>query len=1735
MKKRWLAISMAFTLSISMFGQTNAGIVYATPINEGDTDQVSEKAQNDLEIARQMINSYEDIDREPPLSISEYAGGIPYTIADDALETKYDPRQETGIPAIRNQGRLGSCWAHSAQSMVEMDLWRQGKLNGDDMSEFQTVYFMNHNWTDPLGLCTNDNFYRKVKGTDSDRSPDWYKEGGSTGYTQFMLMDWVGSVSEKTCPETAYNILETQSQNAHLDDKYAINSDTIHVQDTFVINTTDTAVIKDMVKKHGAVGISYFSSDQTTAVDGKEEEVYYNAENAAYYYNGPQTDTNHAVSIIGWDDAFPKTKFNADHQPQNDGAWLVRNSWSADWGDGGYFWLSYEDTSIAKEAYALRTAAQGSEDYYDHNYQYDGGVSGAYTYYDMEEDDGVQIANIFTAQHDEILKAVGIYMNTGDDYTIEIYKNISDKTKPDTGELSYKQPGNPEELMLEGYHTIKLDKEIELQTDETFSVVVRLTNKIPGNVRIYLDTNVTNSPWFYSKVEAKPGESFYRYSRENGPEYSWTDAATKNSGNIRIKAYTDDAEPKQKATVTAKTGNDAYPSSSIYGETLPNPSAQYFETTNQDTGADWTFKWYAGDQTDENINLSSLPSLEATPSDAGTYTLVATVSSKNYETASARLKVEIAQATLSENDLEITLPEDAVYDGKPHPATVTCDKLSAEDTLTVKYQHTKPADTEFTNLATDTEPTEPGDYKVLVSFTGNKNIEAVKDLEVGQFTIAKGPSITIAPKTKSYIYSSGSKGPVTVDLAEKLSGSDMGTLTYTAQKEDLQNILDGDPTISTDGTLQYTVKPITEYKADMTATITVTITSDRYKASTYTLTIKLTDKKQVKPQDDKAVTLQNSQLVEGKPLSTLTLANIPFVDSESDAPVDGTLTFKTPETIPTIGTTTAEWVFTPNDNSYEPYTGTVSITVLSKTIILNNKDYKTSHTYGDTIPAPTKENFTTDPSIDPADTDLTWDFKWKNSDGTETTFPSDAGDYTLVATISHQDSRTGELEVPVTIQKLTLTEADFQATLPGNGTIEYNGQPQKAAVTCKKIADLKGLTIKYQKDLTVTEDAPTEPGTYTVKIDLTGDQNIAAIQDMDIGTFTITKKAALEKQDIKKYTYSDAANPTKESIALSGYLPEDMGEIQYSLGTVTDENKILAENSTAIEGDLLTYIVDTTKEDAIGSTATITVDIRSEHYEDSTITLTVRLDPYKIPVTLSGIVFPETGTYNGQSFAYSGTPIWTTEDGETVGVSGIAVLYEGINGTDYSSEAAPVNAGDYRLTISVQEQDGTYTGTESVVFSIYKKEMTVTAKDKNITVGDPIPSLENAVEGTDYSVEGLVSGDTLNGTPVLFYSDDTGEAVQPDNQKTGTYKIQISGLENADHTITYIAGTLTIRAKGSDTPNIPNVPDPTPGATVTPSVPSPTPSVTVTPSVPTPTPSVTVTPSVPTPTPDTPNKPSDPEAPVTTVKKNPDGSQTETTVSTEKTEDGSVIQKTEVVQKDPNGKITGSSITSKISADPQKDNTLITVKVTKDAKGKITDATANITGRTYSGGQRPLIQGSMVKQIIKTAGTTKVTIRVKTQNRSFTVTANASDLTAGKKLSIVQKKANGTYVLVNAKTYTVTKDGDVFASISGNKSYEFINRSTMNKLSKSILKTVKVKKASKTVKKSKTVKMTLKKTLKMANVRSIKYSVSKKTIAKVDNKGTITGKKAGSTTVKAKVTLKNGKTKTVKMKVTVKK
>jgi hypothetical protein len=78
-----------------------------------------------------------------------------------------------------------------------------------------------------------------------------------------------------------------------------------------------------------------------------------NEETGAYWYPsvGNLSATNHAVSVVGWDDNYPKENFLEidGKKPENDGAWLIKNSYGTDYGPlGGYIYISYEDGYLFK-------------------------------------------------------------------------------------------------------------------------------------------------------------------------------------------------------------------------------------------------------------------------------------------------------------------------------------------------------------------------------------------------------------------------------------------------------------------------------------------------------------------------------------------------------------------------------------------------------------------------------------------------------------------------------------------------------------------------------------------------------------------------------------------------------------------------------------------------------------------------------------------------------------------------------------------------------------------------------------------------------------------------------------------------------------------------------------------------------------------------------------------------------------------------------------------------------------------------------------------------------------------------------------------------------------------------------------------------------------------------------------------------------------------------------------------
>ena len=430
------------------------------------------------------------------------------------------------LPAIRNQGGYGVCWAFSTISLLEINLLKNKLVSDDiDLSEFHLVNFTYNNVTDPLGGSAGDTttFLRS--------SNSVTQNGGDIRMAFNSLMDWEGAVDETLVPYTA-EVAGTINTTG-LSDDLARKNTKIHLQNYYKVNMTNQTDVKQAITDYGALSISYY------AYGGHSSNKYYNSSTAGYYCYDSNTGTNHAVTVVGWDDNYSKDNFPT--KPEGDGAWIVRNSWGSYFGENGYFYLSYYDKSTKVEGYAVE--AQTSDNY-DNNYQYDG--TGWFSYMGYSGYGGTnKYANVFTAKANESkaenIEAVSFedYSSAGCKYNISIYTNLTDVSDPESGTLECTQSG---QTTFDGAYTIKLNNPVYVEDGTTFSVVVELISSTNNGPYMVSDTTY-NGSWFSCESAALENQSYiYRpYDR------SWVDYGKRENKNFRIKAYTDNSDIKTVA------------------------------------------------------------------------------------------------------------------------------------------------------------------------------------------------------------------------------------------------------------------------------------------------------------------------------------------------------------------------------------------------------------------------------------------------------------------------------------------------------------------------------------------------------------------------------------------------------------------------------------------------------------------------------------------------------------------------------------------------------------------------------------------------------------------------------------------------------------------------------------------------------------------------------------------------------------------------------------------------------------------------------------------------------------------------------------------------------------------------------------------------------------------------------------------------------------------------------------
>ncbi len=231
--------------------------------------------------------------------------------------------KDLGYTTPVRQQDTNTCWAYSSLATFETLLLK----SGETVEHFSPQHM-------------------NIWGTTENSGLGWQREdlnfdGGYSYIAMGYLSSWNGPLLESELPvgsdRDAYD-----NANSRYSPDYGVT------KIKYVDRKTPVETIKSYIMDYGAVLANY----------NADTDRFMNSETDSFYCSDETIPTNalqgHAVSIVGWDDNYPKEKFstsNSGDTPNENGAWLFKNSWGDVNANGGYFWISYEDAWLFHEIF----------------------------------------------------------------------------------------------------------------------------------------------------------------------------------------------------------------------------------------------------------------------------------------------------------------------------------------------------------------------------------------------------------------------------------------------------------------------------------------------------------------------------------------------------------------------------------------------------------------------------------------------------------------------------------------------------------------------------------------------------------------------------------------------------------------------------------------------------------------------------------------------------------------------------------------------------------------------------------------------------------------------------------------------------------------------------------------------------------------------------------------------------------------------------------------------------------------------------------------------------------------------------------------------------------------------------------------------------------------------------------------------------------------------------------------
>lgn len=333
-----------------------------------------------------------------------------------------------------------------------------------------------------------------------------------------------------------------------------------------------------------------------------------------------------------------------------------------------------------------------------------------------------------------------------------------------------------------------------------------------------------------------------------------------------------------------------------------------------------------------------------------------------------------------------------------------------------------------------------------------------------------------------------------------------------------------------------------------------------------------------------------------------------------------------------------------------------------------------------------------------------------------------------------------------------------------------------------------GFTVS---DIRVTNNnAGQQPVSF--KVTLTNTNYKWAVAETG-NTFDVDERAGykvtINKIDHRAEAVSAAGKYGKQlSVDLSQVLPEGWSA---TASSIDNTNAVLTEIHGGamyiMEQDGKLWLQLTNDSNKVGKDATVTLTVNSTNYNPFTITVTVTVQGKET----------QTVTASDLNVTYGDAGVKLNASA----LDNAKLTYQVIEGTDVVAVDANGNvtllkSGTAKIQITAAETEDYGTANTTVTVTVAKRSLTVKANDLTAYVGGQLPAL-------DYTVTGLVSGDTLTTVPELELKD-VPAGVDP-MKTAGTYTIGFKTAPVVDkdkYDLTVETGTLTVSSR----PNVNPVP-----------------------------------------------------------------------------------------------------------------------------------------------------------------------------------------------------------------------------------------------------------------------------------------------------------------------------------------